>query len=243
MKNRIDEAKEKYQELFPTDKEKAEAFDKIASEYYYLNFGMMPKANLDVLMFSIYIEQILEKYGYEKFKEYSDYSLSKDLGITQTKVSNLKVKKELLYPYEGYDWKKSFALISKNAVYEDRKIKLWIPDKNLYLELKNAIEENGGFIEVQLNSNLLQVRLPYFIDLLITVSDEKSRDELIKEIKRQINEKDIEVEMIERQSFGKALLQQGPDCILDLIGDCIPILGGPVKSIANNILKAVKKSI
>ena len=242
MKSRINDAKEKYQELFPTDKEKAEAFDKLASEYYFMNFGMMGKSNIDVLMFSIYIEQILKKNGTAVFKNYSDYSLSKYLGITQSKISNLKVKKELLYPYEDFDWKSSFASITKNAVYEDGKIKLLIPDKNLFIELKNAIEENGGFIEIQLTSNLLQVRLPFFVDLLLAVSDESDRESIIKDLKKHAALKNLEIEKFEKISFGKALIMQTPNMIADILLKCFIPVGGPIKVIADNIAEVLKKS-
>ena len=39
----------------------------------------------------------------EDMNTYSDYTLSKLLGITQNRISSLKVKKELIYPYQGFD--------------------------------------------------------------------------------------------------------------------------------------------
>lgn len=65
--------------------------------------------------------------------------------------------------------------VVENAVYEDRKIKLFIPDENLFLEIKNAIEENNGFVDIQLNKKLLQVRIEYFLDLLISINGETDR--------------------------------------------------------------------
>ena len=41
-------SKEQYQNLFPTDKEKAAAFDQIAEHYYMCNFGSMSKADFDI---------------------------------------------------------------------------------------------------------------------------------------------------------------------------------------------------
>lgn len=154
--------KKQYNEYFPDEKTKAEAFDKIAERYYYANFGTMSKSDFETLLFSIYLERILEKHE-ENINMYSDYTLSKLLGVPQSRISSLKVRKELLYPYEKFDWKKSFERISDRAIYENGRIKLFIPDRNLYLELKNAIEMSGGFIEVQLTTNLLQVPLSYFL--------------------------------------------------------------------------------
>ena len=234
-----EDAKKVYEELFSNDSEKAKAFDKIAEKYYYSNFGSTSKADFDVLMFSLYIEQILEK-GTEKFSSYSDYTLSKQLGITQSKVSNLKVKKELLYPYDKFDWKKSFLQVSRNAIFEDNKIKVFIPDRNLYIELKNAIETMGGYTEVQLTSNLLQVRLAFFLDLLLAISKEEDREKIRRELRKIVKANDQDEKLYENENVGKALLKKTPEIIIGLIGECIPVFGGAVKVIAENIYDVLK---
>ena len=61
---------------------------------------------------------------------------------------------------------------------DDGKIKINIPDKNLYNEIKNAIEFNGGYIEKQLNSNLLQIPVKYYIDLIYEVSDKNGKEKV-----------------------------------------------------------------
>jgi hypothetical protein len=116
----------RYEELFSEEKSKAQAFDRIASEYYKGNFGRLSKTDFELLMFDIYIEQLLNQRGDENPTEYSDYRLSKDLGITQSKISSLKVKKQLQYPRE-YDWREAFLRSSKNVRYEQGKIKLQTP--------------------------------------------------------------------------------------------------------------------
>ncbi|MCD7727220.1 MAG: hypothetical protein LUH57_02605 [Ruminococcus sp.] len=52
-------AKEKYDYLF-SSADKVKAFDKLAEKYYFANFGSTSKSDLDTLMFSFYIERILE---------------------------------------------------------------------------------------------------------------------------------------------------------------------------------------
>ena len=44
-----------------TDSEKAELFDKIAANYYDTNFGSFSKSQMDLLMFSIYIDKLIDK--------------------------------------------------------------------------------------------------------------------------------------------------------------------------------------
>lgn len=239
----VEQSKEKYKSLFTTSDEKAAAFDKIVEKFYYMNFGTTNKSDIETLMFSIYIEQILKK-NQENMDEYSDYTLSKLLGITQSKVSNLKVKKELLYPYKEFNWKESFKRISDRAVYEDGKIKLFIPDRNLYLELKNAIETNGGYIEAQLTSNLLQVRLPYFLDLLVAITDEADRDKLRRKLREKLDANNNDENLPEYSSFGKAIKEQikegGVELVLELLSSSFSIIDGPVKVVAKNIYKCIK---
>lgn len=86
------ERKDRYSILFLDEKSKAEAFDKIAEHFCRKNFGTMSKTDMETLMFSIYIERILN-IDDTKYAEYSDYTLAKELGISQAKVSNLKVRK------------------------------------------------------------------------------------------------------------------------------------------------------
>lgn len=52
----------------------------------------MTKSDMETLVFSIYINRILDE-GDETFNTYSDVLLAKKLGITQSKVRNLKEKK------------------------------------------------------------------------------------------------------------------------------------------------------
>lgn len=235
----ITESKKQYLELF-SEKEKAEAFDSIAEKFYFSNFGQTSKSDIETLMFSIYLERILNKTLYD-MSSYSDYRLSKLLGITQSKVSNLKVKKELQYPYDKFDWREVLKRISEEAICEDNKIKLFIPDKNVYLEVKNAIEESGGFIEVQLTQNLLQVRQEFFLDLLIAVSDDKADKDAIKaKLIETLAQNSIDVDLSKRESIGQSLKRQAPELLVELLSECIPVFSGAAKVIGNNIVRSMR---
>lgn len=234
-----EEAKKIYDKLFADPNDKAEAFDKLAELYFYSNFGTASKTEIDILMFSLYLEQILNSSP-DDFTTYSDYTLSKQLGITQSKVCNMKVKKELIYPYEDFDWKKMLLAVSKNVIVEDQRIKLYIPDRNVYLEIKNAVESNGGFVDVTLTGNLLVLRQAYFLDLLVAISENIDKKTIKKEL-ADILKKNADITIAETDAIGKALLNQTPKLIIDLLGECIPVFGGVIKCIGENVLEAIKK--
>ena len=227
-----DELEKFYQDLFD-EKSKIEAFDKIAKNYYCCNFGSMQKSDLDVLMFSILIDRILEKTE-EDFNTYSDYTLSKKLGITQQRISNLKIKKELKYPYEKFDWRKSFARLVKNARFEDEKIKIYIPDPNLFLEIKNSIESNGGYIDVTLNSKLLQITPEYYLWLLMIIVPENEKESLNKAIQTQLKKNQVDVNDFGPVTFSKLLKEKGLGLAVNTIGSvlekCVPVAGPVMKT-------------
>lgn len=80
-----------------TDEEKIKNFDKLAEHYYNTNFGTVPKSDIDLLMFSFYLDHLIIECSDKDFvldyNKASDYVISKTLGITQQKVKNLKVLK------------------------------------------------------------------------------------------------------------------------------------------------------
>lgn len=212
---------DRYNELFPDDETKAAAFDKLALHFYDANFGTMSKADIEVLMFSEYIERILGIDNQAAFSDYSDYILSKNLGITQSRIANLKVKKQLKYPHE-YNWTDSFQIVCKNnARYENGRIKIQIPDINLYYEVKNAIEESGGFVDVTLTSKLLQVRPEYYIDLLLMTSHEDSRKEILKALRKEIRKYNKDTEFMDTEPIGKQLSGLTKDVFIEVVSNTV----------------------
>ena len=212
-----------YEKLF-SEKEKAKAFDQIAKAYYFKNFGTMQKSDLDVLMFSIYIEQILSK-SESDFDSYSDYTLSKELGITQTRVNILKQKKELKYPKKGFDWRESFKKFVDKAIYDNNKIQIYVPDPNVYLEIKNVIEKGGGIVDVKRNKNVLQISPVDFIQLVVDMSDEgdekKIQKECIEHFREDAKEKRKIEDDINRMGVGEALASyaknKGIEAVIDIV--------------------------
>ena len=67
-----------------------QAFRMISARYFERNFGTMAKTDFETLLFSIYIEHLLDNN-----QPFDDYAMSKALGITQSKVRTLKLRKEL----------------------------------------------------------------------------------------------------------------------------------------------------
>ncbi len=194
-----------------TNKEKVEMFDEIAKKFYNHNFGTFSKSEMELMMFNFYIKKLVDMNVQNdntlNYNASCDYYISKELGITQQKVNNLKVKNQLVNPID-FDWKKSFLGMIQNARIDDktRKVFINIPDPNLYIEIKHYLEEKGGYIDTQLNKGLLKIRAEYFIQLLVEIEPEINRKTIIKEIKKKIREENKDERKLLENNVGTSLL-------------------------------------
>lgn len=225
-----------------SNKEKQSCFDKISELYFCKNFGSTSKADLEVLLFSEYIEHCIGAG-----KPYGDYTLSKQLGITQSRVRTLKERKELKYPHEGFDWRVSFADSVKNAKYDesDHYVKIIIQDVNVLNEARHFIEEKGWYDECSLNKKLFRLPLDCFVE--ICVDDKSLADTFSSEAKRNV--KNIAKSDSNIQSFlndftkdglKNFLMNASKEVILSVI-ELLPF-GGYAK-IAFNFLEKVIKGV
>lgn len=197
-----------------TKDEKAKMFDKIASQFYEANFGKISKADFELLMFHFYIDKMISQNqnedGSVNYNRISDYKISKELGITQQRVRNLKVKNQLIYPID-FDWKLALSHLTEKARYDStsHKIMLNIPDPNLFYEIQNFIEEQGAYIEKQLNSKILQIRVEYYIDLVLSLDENCDKKKILKKLKKDFKDAEKENNKFDDKNIGHTLMQIG----------------------------------
>ena len=143
--------------------EKLELANEICKKYFDKNFGTVSKADFETLIFDKFIKH------YQNSKEkFDDYKLSKELGITQSRVRSLRERKELKYPTKNFNWKDEFNKILINAKYDEstHTIKVIVDDVNVMNEIRHYIENNGWYDEVSLNKKLLSLPIGCCVDLL-----------------------------------------------------------------------------
>ncbi|QIK86613.1 hypothetical protein G7061_08325 [Erysipelothrix sp. HDW6B] len=180
-----------------TDKEKVMMFDEISRNYFERNFGSMTKANFELLLFKFYYEKLVESSiepDGKNFFKFSDYEISKVLGITQSRVRNLKERKELVYPTD-YDWISDFTNLMHNVRYDDNSYMaiVNIPDPNLFIEIRNYIENIGGYVDFRLNKNILKIRVEYLLEI-VYLMHEDMQDAIIEEIEKSFSIHDIRID-------------------------------------------------
>ncbi len=224
-----------------SDEEKIKMFDEISNHFFNANFGQTSKSELELMMFNFYIKKMIlankNQDGTIDYNTCSDYKISKDLGITQQRVRNLKVKNQLVNPIE-FDWQKAFAQLITNAKFEKLKVTINIPDPNLYYEIQNFLEEQGAYIERQLNSKLLIIRIEYFIDLFISVEPENNQEKIKKAIKKAYKEQVSSEKIFNEKNIGKSLIDSALN-ITTLLAN-ISSLVSPANAIFFALLDLIK---
>lgn len=190
---RYNEEYERLSEQF----DKAKAFDALAALFYDRNFGSATKSEIDLLMFSFYLDATIAAHTNEQnvldYTQVSDYQIGQQLGITPEKVRNLKVKKQVRYPVE-FDWKKSLETVRSNIRLDNKRIIIPISDPNLQNAIRKYINENGGFVDVESGRDYLRIRIEYYLMLMyytLNVEDQKAfRKEMKKQLKKSNTSED-----------------------------------------------------
>lgn len=207
--------------------EKINCFDKIEKEYFNKNFGSMSKSDLETLLFSEYIEHHINHE-----LPFDDYTLSKELGITQNRIRSLKERKELKYPHNGDYWQAEFAESVKNAKYDenDHYIKMIIEDVNVMNEVRHYIEQKGWYDECSLNKKLLRIPMDCFTEICVkdtnfdTVLSENTKKFIKNKVPKGDNSISEFLKDFSKDGFKKFLMSASKE-VISLVIPLLPFEG------------------
>lgn len=235
----IKKSMEYYEEAFDDDA-KISAFNKIAENYYNANFSSMSKSDLETLLFSEYIDACIRKGML-----FDDYTLSKNLGITQNRIRSLKERKELKYPAQDFKWEESFALSLKNVKYDapNHRVKVIVEDVNVLIEVRHFIEQNGWYDEYQLNKKLLQIPLDCFLEICLKLEENNIFTDEAKENIKKIEAKNPDsvkklLADFSKQGLKSFAMNAGKEILLEAL-KILPF-GGIASTAINLFIKSIK---
>lgn len=223
------------------DEEKLAAFDSISRMYFEKNFGVESKSNIELIMFDIYLKH--KKMNNEND---DDYTVSKELGITQTRVRSLKERRQLVYPDEKFDWKSEFVEHVQYAKcdLDYHRIKMTLPDVNVLREFQYFVEYNGWNFETQLNSKFVQLPFDCFVDICLKI--EESGDIFDNETKHKISKLQYEAGVgnflndFTKEGL-KDFLKAASVDVMDEVFKCIPF-GNMAKTAFLGLIKAIRRT-
>ena len=147
------------------------------AKYLEFGFGIMPKQELDLLIFSFIIK-------HNEFKGNNNYQLCKKLKITPTKLKNLLMQYGL--KYEQQNMKTALDEILHSMV-DNGKIKLdynglnneitfFIENPILRLEFEQAVKVQGHTINTSFNSEIVVIKAGVFLELLFNQFENRQNE-------------------------------------------------------------------
>ena len=235
--------------------DKAAAFDELAAMFYDRNFSAASKAEIELLMFSFYMDAMVKMYSDENgivdYNMISDYDMARQLGVPRPRIRNLKVKKQVKYPVE-FPWEKALLSIKDNIRYEEPKVIIPVSDPNLNIEIRNYIAKQGGYVDVESGSDYLKIRIEYYLMLMYYTMDEKEQGRFVEEMKKRFHQQNKQEKAFETKSKMElasnilSLTKQGVEVVgevASIFGEQNPlaaILSGAISSIAGSKLHAAK---
>lgn len=158
----------------------------LCERYFNRNFGTIAKSEIDLIMFHhYYAQKLITNNG----KNPSDYDISKELGITLSKVRSLRTK-DYLQNLSSYDWKHELVTMIEQAdfVKKNDDIEILISDVILMMELRNFLEKNKLIDEYVLNPKVFRCSVDVFIKIYEMVKDVElgsTFNELLLYLKKQ----------------------------------------------------------
>ena len=161
-------------EEFDNLKKDAENYRELKKLFFEKNFGTASKSAIELLMFHQFIFDEENKNkdhsmsGLIKYESTSDFKIACKLGITPSRVHNLKLKEQLVYPRENLNWKDYVLKIMEHIKFNesDKTVELTVLHPWMLAQIKDCIEAEHGQVYIQMNKNLLSLPLDSYVVLI-----------------------------------------------------------------------------
>ena len=198
------------------------------SELFTNRFGSFNKSDYEVLMFTAYLDSLDEN-------EINDYEISIALGITESKVRNLRIKSQLQYP-RVIKWEKKLASAIEKGTYDpvQKQVTITIEFPSVRNRIRYEVESRYGTVNLSLNSK--QLVLPVESFLILAACAEKDSNAVLDKLNDELQ--NSKVGRIEKGQF-KARLFESVDQAASILSKVITIYstGAPVLKALMNLLE------
>ena len=152
----------------------------VIKEYLNRGIGSMNKNDFEVWIFNEW---------HKTQNNLSDYEISRNLRIPESKVKRLKYEASLKYSNEDNvdDLKKIFLEDIKIAKYkkESSKLQFVVKDKVVRQYISDLLTQDGRFLESSLTSETVHIYVDDFIYLLDILNVSINKDKIIKEAEKK----------------------------------------------------------
>jgi len=154
----------------------------LIARYATRGFGSMTKNDFEVLIFDL-----LRKYG--DLKDKTNFEMSLDLQIPETKVRRLAYESDLKYgQLSESDVKEAFFdVVAKSKLRGDlNKVEFVIENKFIRTSIGAQLKKLGHYADSSFNSEITRIHIESFIDLLAYYYPAPAIERIVKECQSSI---------------------------------------------------------
>ena len=166
------------------------------SQLFTNRFGSFSKADYEVLMFTVYLDSL--------DKPARDYEISRDLGITEQRVRNLRIKSQLVFPQE-INWIQQMENALQSGTYDDGMVTITLEDPSVRNRIRYEVESKAGTVNLSLSSK--QLVLPVESFLILAACAESDIDKVIEKLNEEFGKCDEIKDKIQKDKLGKRVLK------------------------------------
>ncbi len=158
------------------------------------NFGTLSKSEFDLILFKHYLaaanQYVTDSNGAVNTNKISDYKLGFALGVTPTRVRNLRLKVSLTNKQEA-NWRSELIKVLENRnniKFSGDYFQIVVRDKNLFFAIEDWLEDRGNTADITLNPKQLRVEKRAFYDLLkeLKMIDDESSKSIISKLQKSL---------------------------------------------------------
>lgn len=164
----------------------AKTIEQAIQDYINRGFGSMTKNDFEVWIFSQWIAD-------PKNKEKSNYKISRELRIPESKVKRLRYEVDLNYQDTSDEEKNAqiIALLTKAQLKRNgAQIQFNVEDPVMRKYMDHLLKQAGYFADSSFNSEVVSLTIDDWGKLL-EVTDSNSMAELLKKGKKKLNKSDL----------------------------------------------------
>lgn len=161
-------------------------------------FGTMNKNDYEVLLFHLLLTN--------KFNDSSDFAISRDLQIPESKVKRLRYEESLVFAKTPTELEVAFFNLFSSRSFKVKdadRIQFVVPDKMLRNYLNDLLVAQGSFPDYSFNSNIVTITANDFVFLLEKFS--ATKDDM-KKLKKQFDRSGANLPQSIWESLGKLAL-------------------------------------
>jgi hypothetical protein len=146
-------------------------------QYGIRGFGSMTKNDFEVLIFNL-----LKKHG--DLKDKTNFEISLDLQIPETKVRRLAYESDLKYGHitEADIKVEFFKIVAQSKLRADlNKVEFVIENKFIRTSIGAQLKKLGHYADSSFNSEITRIHIESFIDLMAYYYPQKAIERIVKE--------------------------------------------------------------